>query len=76
MGVAPAAVQKESAHKHTGKKTRDEVFSLYLYRVLKSMHPNLGMSKKAMSVMNSFIHDFFGRIVSEASKVNTNEATL
>ena len=33
------------------------------------MHPDTGVSSKAMSIMNSFVNDLFGRIVAEASKL-------
>ena len=51
------------------KKTRHESFALYIYRVLKQVHPELGMSRKAMAVMTSFIADIFERIASEAGKL-------
>ena len=33
------------------------------------MHPDTGISKKGMSIMNSFINDIFERIALEASKL-------
>ena len=33
------------------------------------MHPETGISKKAMGIMNSFINDTFDRIALEASKL-------
>ena len=33
------------------------------------MHPDIGISKKAMNIMNSFIHDTFDRIATEGSKL-------
>lgn len=47
-------------------KKRHETFNLYIFKVLKQVHPNIGMSKKAMGIMNSFVHDTFDRIASEA----------
>ncbi|KAH8045450.1 hypothetical protein JL722_14238 [Aureococcus anophagefferens] len=49
------------------KKTRVESYSTYIYRVLKQVHPDTGISKKGMSIMNSFINDIFERIALEAS---------
>lgn len=40
-----------------------------MYKVLKQVHPEIGVSKKAMSVLNSFVNDVFERICSEASKL-------
>uniref|UniRef100_A0A0N4ZT57 Histone H2B n=1 Tax=Parastrongyloides trichosuri TaxID=131310 RepID=A0A0N4ZT57_PARTI len=51
------------------KKSRKETYSIYIYRVLKQVHPDTGVSSKAMSIMNSFVNDVFERIASEASKL-------
>merc|ERR1712032_791875 len=50
-------------------KKRTETFSIYIYRVLKQVHPETGISKKSMSIMNSFINDVFERIAGEASRL-------
>jgi len=50
-------------------KKRVETFSLYIYKVLKQVHPEIGISKKAMNIMNSFINDTFDRIAGESSKL-------
>ena len=50
-------------------KKRADTFSLYIYRVLKQVHPDIGISKKSMSIMNSFINDIFERICMESSKL-------
>lgn len=57
-----------------GKKTtntakRAETYSVYIYRVLKQVHPETGISKRSMSIMNSFINDLFEKISGEASKL-------
>ncbi|NXS14392.1 H2B protein, partial [Neodrepanis coruscans] len=46
---------------------RKETFSVYIYRVLKQVHPDLAISSKAMSIMNSFVSYMFERLASEAS---------
>ena len=51
------------------KKRRQETFSVYIYRVLKQVHPETGISKRSMSIMNSFIADIFEKIASESSKL-------
>lgn len=51
------------------KKKRVETFSTYIHRVLKQVHPDTGISKKSMSIMNSFINDIFDKIAVEASKL-------
>ena len=42
---------------------------MYIYKVLKQVHPDTGVSSKAMSIMNSFVNDVFERIANEASKL-------
>ena len=58
------------AQKKDGKKrkrSRKESYSVYLYKVLKQVHPDTGISSKAMGIMNSFVNDLFQRIAGEAS---------
>merc|ERR1712037_641549 len=50
----------------TGKKKKAKVET---YKVLKQVHPDTGISSKAMSIMNSFINDIFEKIATEASKL-------
>ncbi|XP_061237778.1 late histone H2B.L4-like [Bos javanicus] len=40
-----------------------------LQRLLKQVHPDTGISSKAMGIMNSFINDIFERIAGEASRL-------
>ena len=51
------------------KRRRKETYSVYIYKVLKQVHPDTGISSKAMSIMNSFVNDIFERIASEASRL-------
>ena len=51
------------------KKTRKQTYGVYIYRVLKQVHPDVGMSTKAMSIMNSFVNDIFERLAGEASRL-------
>ena len=51
------------------KKKRKESYAIYIYKVLKQVHPDTGISSKAMSIMNSFVNDLFERIAAEASKL-------
>lgn len=53
----------------TKKKKRVESYSSYIFKVLKQVHPDTGISKKGMSIMNSFINDIFERIAGEAGKL-------
>ncbi len=51
------------------KRRRRESYSIYIYKVLKQVHPDTGVSSKAMSIMNSFVNDIFERIAAEASRL-------
>ncbi|KIJ59195.1 hypothetical protein HYDPIDRAFT_33426 [Hydnomerulius pinastri MD-312] len=51
------------------KKARKETYSSYIYKVLRQVHPDTGISNKGMSVLNSFVNDLFERIANEASKL-------
>ncbi|XP_067883375.1 histone H2B-like, partial [Heterodontus francisci] len=52
-----------------GEKRRKESYSMYIYKVMKQVHPDTGISSKAMSTMNSFVNDIFERIAGEASRL-------
>ena len=59
------------AGRPAGKRRRRnrESYNIYIYRVLKQVHPDTGVSKRAMSILNSFVSDTFGRIASEAGRL-------
>ncbi|OQR78372.1 histone H2B.3-like [Tropilaelaps mercedesae] len=59
-----------STHQKTKRRKRKESFSIYIYKVLKQVHPETGISSKAMSIMNAFVNDIFERIASEASRLS------
>jgi len=48
------------------RKRNVESYGRYTYRVLKQVHPDTGISKRAMGIMNSFLNDVFERLASEA----------
>ncbi|KAM5142159.1 uncharacterized protein ACMZJ9_016085 [Mantella aurantiaca] len=72
---APKKGSKKAVTKSTKKdgkkrrKTRKESYAIYVYKVLKQVHPDTGISSKAMSIMNSFVNDIFERIAGEASRL-------
>ena len=51
------------------KRKAKRTFSIYVYKVLKQVHPNTGISSKAMSIMNSFVNDIFERVATESAKL-------
>jgi histone H2B len=64
---------KAKAARSTGagkrRRKRKESYGIYIYKVLKQVHPDTGVSSKAMSIMNSFVNDIFERIANEASRL-------
>lgn len=65
---APAASAPRQRGRKGGKR-REESYKRYLFKVLKQIHPELGISSKAMSVMHTFVTDQFDRIVEEAARL-------
>eukprot|EP00798_Chlamydomonas_sp_ICE-L_P011347 gene11347-biopygen12798 len=78
--MAPKAAEKAPAKKAApaetaeGKKkakkmAKAETYKIYIYKVLKQVHPDTGISSKAMGILNSFINDIFDKIASEAARL-------
>ncbi|KAF8483305.1 histone-fold-containing protein [Russula ochroleuca] len=65
--AATASTGDETKKKR--RKVRKETYSSYIYKVLKQVHPDTGISNKAMAILNSFVNDIFERIATEASKL-------
>jgi histone H2B len=53
------------------KKTKrsTETYKIYIFKVLKQVHPDIGISSKAMGIMNSFINDIFEKLGQESSRL-------
>ncbi|XP_072975598.1 histone H2B-like [Typha angustifolia] len=64
---------KESASGDKKKKKKAkkniETYKIYIFKVLKQVHPDIGISSKAMGIMNSFINDIFEKLAQEASRL-------
>ena len=74
MAAKAAKKAKKTAAKKpkTGKSRRKRntsTFNTYIFRVLKQVHPKIGLSKKSMSIMNSFVNDTFEKVATEAGKL-------
>ena len=67
---APAKGVKKAAGDKTKKKKKSvESYKLYIFKVLKQVHPEIGISSKSMNILNSFIEDQFSRIATQASQL-------
>ena len=70
-GKAQKSISSSSKERKGGsKRRRKESYAIYIYKVLKQVHPDTGISSKAMSIMNSFVNDIFERIAAEASRLS------
>lgn len=65
--VKKAAVKAGKEKKRHRK--RKESYSIYIYKVMKQVHPDTGISSRAMGIMNSFVNDVFDRVAGEASRL-------
>ena len=58
-------IEKRTHHKRKNYQS----FSIYIYKVLKSISNDIGISKKGMAVINSLVSDMFDQVALEASKL-------
>ncbi|KAJ0266690.1 Histone H2B.11 [Hirschfeldia incana] len=61
------AVAGDKKKKRTKKSV--ETYKIYIFKVLKQVHPDIGISSKAMGIMNSFINDIFEKLAGESFKL-------
>ncbi|XP_010427020.1 PREDICTED: histone H2B.4 [Camelina sativa] len=69
---AEKKITKEGgSEKKSKKKSKKsiETYKIYIFKVLKQVHPDVGISGKAMGIMNSFINDIFEKLAQESSKL-------
>ncbi|CAN1143791.1 Histone H2B [Linum perenne] len=73
---SPVAEKKPRAEKKLPKdkkkkrsKKSVETYKIYIFKVLKQVHPDIGISSKAMGIMNSFINDIFEKLAAESSRL-------
>ncbi|XP_039512617.1 histone H2B-like [Pimephales promelas] len=78
---APKKGSKKAVTKTAGKggkkrrKSRKESYAIYVYKVLKQVHPDTGISSKAMGIMNSFVNDIFERIAGDSDGKSAGESS-
>ncbi|KAI8102096.1 hypothetical protein PSENEW3n2_00001780 [Picochlorum sp. SENEW3] len=70
--MAPTSAKKPGKTVKDGKKAKKSVesYKLYIFKVLKQVHPDTGISSKAMAILNSFIADQFEKIASQAAQLS------
>ena len=73
VSAKPTTTAADSSTKGDKKKRKTgrgkESYAIYIKRVLKQVHPGIGVHPKAMSVLNSMTNDLFERIAAEASRL-------
>ena len=67
---AEKKISKEGGEKKKKKAKKSvETYKIYIFKVLKQVHPDIGISSKAMGIMNSFINDIFEKLAQESSRL-------
>lgn len=66
--MAPSKSTTKSSKK-ANKKKKPTSFGRYIFKVLKQVHPDTGISSKTMGIMSSFVNDMFDRIILEAASL-------
>lgn len=64
-----ASNKRGDGQKKKRKTQRKESYKVFIYKVLKSVHPDAGISSKAMIVMDNFVNDMFEKLASESFKL-------
>ncbi|XP_042617260.1 histone H2B-like [Cyprinus carpio] len=55
------------------KRSRKESYAINEYKVLNQVHPDTGISSKAMGIINSFVNDILERISGESRVAHYNK---
>ncbi|XP_065165772.1 histone H2B-like [Atheta coriaria] len=66
-GKVPMSILDSDKKKKKRKKR--ESYSVYIFKILKQVHPDISISSRAMHVMNSLVNDVFERIAAEANRL-------
>ncbi|KAM0870018.1 hypothetical protein ACQ4PT_040302 [Festuca glaucescens] len=71
LPAGKTAAKEGGVDKKSKKKAKKsvETYKIYIFKVLKQVHPDIGISSKAMSIMNSFINDIFEKLAGESAKL-------
>ena len=55
------------------KAKKKETYAVYIYKLLKQVHPDTGISTKAITIMDSFVNCIFERIANESSLLSQHQ---
>merc|ERR1711964_844124 len=71
MGSQTRSWKEDQCDRREEEENKDAQGDLLfiIYKVLKQVHPDTGISNRAMSILNSFVNYIFERVATEASKL-------
>jgi histone H2B len=69
--IKAKAADGETATTSAPRKTKKNYHSLatYIYKLIKTLRPDMGISNKGMAVLEAFVHDIFNRLATEAARL-------
>ncbi|KAK9079099.1 hypothetical protein SSX86_000769 [Deinandra increscens subsp. villosa] len=62
--------KRKKKRRKVGEVSGELGYKTYLYRVLKQVHPDLGISSKAMVIVNNLMGDMFERVAEVAARLS------
>ena len=65
LGISLDGSKKKKAHRRKNYSN----YKVYIYGVLKQVHPEIGISNKGMNVLDSLVHDIINRIAVQGSVI-------
>lgn len=68
LTVPDGSVKSAKGRRHH-RRNRNNSYATYIYKVLKQVHPETGISKSAMTVMDNLLRDVFERLADESSRL-------
>jgi len=69
QGGANAKKTAKKGGRDKRRRKGKESWAIYIYKVLKQVHPDTGMSQKGMATIVSLLNDLFARIADQANKL-------
>ncbi|XP_072122994.1 histone H2B 1/2-like [Mobula birostris] len=69
VGSQEGAKKAASKGSKKRKRTKRETDSVYIYKAMKQVHPNTGISSKAVCIMGSTVNNISDRIAGEAFRL-------
>lgn len=65
----PSPNTSQAMDKKKRRKSRKQSYKMYIYKVLKSTSSQVGISSKAMAIMENFVYDTFERLAKESGQL-------